>query len=120
MPDSVSNVVVLSGTVTTDPTRRTLAAGVEVVNFDLTTTVDEQKLSVPLAWYDPRDAAVSPVVAGVEVVVLGTIRRRFFRVGGQTQSRTEVVVESLVPARRTKSARSLRATASERIRPAAG
>jgi single-strand DNA-binding protein len=38
--------------------------------------------------------------AGDEVVVIGRVRKRFFRVGGATQSRTEVVATRVVPARR--------------------
>jgi len=112
------NVAVLSGTVTSDPTRRTLPSGLDVVNFDLSTTVGEQKVSVPLAWHDPSSSAMSSFELGEEVVVVGSVRRRFFRSAGQTQSRTEVVVDSLVPARRAKSARSLRAAAADRVRPA--
>ena len=36
---------------------------------------------------------------GAEVVVTGHVRRRFFRAGGGTQSRTEVVADAVVPAR---------------------
>ena len=36
--------------------------------------------------------------AGLVVVAAGHVRRRFFRAGGATQSRTEVVVERLSPA----------------------
>ena len=36
--------------------------------------------------------------AGADVVVLGSVRRRFFRAGGATQSRTEVVAEKVVAA----------------------
>ena len=42
------------------------------------------------------------LVDGNELVVVGTVQRRFFRVGGATQSRTEVVAESVIPARRRK------------------
>lgn len=112
------NVAVLTGTVTSDPSRRTLPSGTDVVNFDLSTPVDDQNVSVPLAWYDPTASALSSFSVGEDVVVVGTVRRRFFRSGGQTQSRTEVVVESLVPTRRVKSARSLRAAAAGSIRPA--
>jgi single-strand DNA-binding protein len=38
----------------------------------------------------------------MEVIVVGTVRRRFFRAGGATQSRTEVVADRIVPTRRTK------------------
>lgn len=115
---SAHNVVVLTGTVTNDPTRRSLKSGAEVVNFDLSTAVDDQHVSVPIAWYDPPVSAMSSFHVTDEVVVVGSVRRRFFRSGGQTQSRTEVVVDALLPARRIKSARSLRAAAAQLIRPA--
>lgn len=38
------------------------------------------------------------------MVVIGRVRRRFFRAGGGTQSRTEVVAEAVVNARHTKRA----------------
>lgn len=113
-----ANLVVLSGTVTNEPTKRTLRSGAEVVNFDVSTPLRDGSSSVPIAWYDPTAAALSSFEVGDDVVVIGTVRRRFFRVGGQTQSRTEVVVDRLVPARRTKSARSAVATAAARLRRA--
>lgn len=115
---STQNLAVLAGTVISEPTRRSLPSGVDVVNFDLSTAVDGQNVSVPLAWHDPSSSAVSSFEVGEEVVVVGTVRRRFFRAGGQTQSRTEVVVDSLVPERRAKTARSLRAATADRVRPA--
>lgn len=39
------------------------------------------------------------------MVVVGAVERRFFRVGGATQSRTEVVAASVVPVRRAVAAR---------------
>jgi single-strand DNA-binding protein len=112
-----NNLVVLTGHVTNEPTRRPLRSSVEVVNFDLATSVDGATVSVPIAWHDPRDTAVSSFDLGEEIVVVGSVRRRFFRVGGQTQSRTEVVVDTLVPTRRAKSARSALAAAAAAIRP---
>jgi single-strand DNA-binding protein len=106
-----NNLVVLTGTVTGEPTRRSLRSGVDVVNFDVATSLEGETASVPIAWYDPRESAVSSFEPGEEIVVIGSVRRRFFRVGGQTQSRTEVVVSTLVPTRRTKSARSALAAA---------
>jgi len=38
------------------------------------------------------------VAAGDEVVVTGRVRRRFYRAGGATQSRTEVVAHAVVRA----------------------
>lgn len=118
-PWPATNVVVLVGTMTTDPTTRTLRTG-DVVNFDLTTPLpDGPPLAVPIAWYEPRRGAVDGLERDLDVLVIGTVRRRFFRSGGQTQSRTEVVAESVVPTRRTKSMRSAVATAAARLMPAA-
>lgn len=109
---ATSNVVVLHGTIANEPDVRQLRDGRRVVQFDLrTVAVDgddrSESVTVPLSWTDPREADRALVVVGAEVVVAGTVRRRFFRVGGQIQSRTEVVVGRLVPTRRRKSARSL-------------
>ena len=46
------------------------------------------------------------------MVVVGRVRRRFYRAGGSTQSRTEVVAEAVVNARHGKRA----AAAMERAR----
>ena len=115
-----NNLVVLTGTITTPLTRRELRSG-DVVNFDISTAVDDgPPLSVPVAWYDPSAAAVSGLDDGLEVLVAGVVRRRFFRVGGQTQSRTEVVLETVVPTRRVKSMRSALAAAAGRLMPTDG
>ncbi|WP_041298269.1 single-stranded DNA-binding protein [Ilumatobacter coccineus] len=106
-----SNTVVLRGTIANEPTDRQLPSGVTVVQFDLRTIVTgadrSDTITVPLSWSDPTAAGRAAAVDGADVVVTGTVRRRFFRAGGQTQSRTEVVVDRLVPSRRTKSVRSL-------------
>ncbi len=111
------NVVVLSGTVTNEPALRELKGGV-VLQFDLTTALEDgASASVPVAWHDPTVAQTTSLGLGNEVVIVGTVRRRFFRSGGQTQSRTEVIVASLVPARRKKSATSLLAATAAAIAP---
>lgn len=112
-----SNLVVLTGTITLDPTLRELRTG-SVLQFDLSTVLgDSTTASVPVAWHQPTDAQVAAVGAGHEVVVVGTVRRRFFRVGGQTQSRTEVIVSTLLPARRKKTVASLLAATAATINP---
>ena len=50
--------------------------------------------TVPVVWVDPPGSAA--FAAGDEVVVIGAVRRRFFRAGGATQSRTEVLATSVV------------------------
>ena len=54
--------------------------------------------SVPVVWF-PTARRQPSLEAGDEVVVVGRVRRRFFRSGGTTQSRTEVVADRGVPAR---------------------
>jgi len=89
------NVVVLHGAVSSVVDRRELASGVMVWSFDVTTKdADDRSHSVPVTWSDPPASADIPV--GVEVVVLGAVRRRFFRIGASTQSRTEVQAETVV------------------------
>jgi len=106
LDNRVDNIAVLRGTVSNDPQRRELPAGHQVAQFDVATRLvadaRDITVSVPIAWYEPPAAALGMVISGAEVLVVGTVRRRFFRVGGATQSRTEVVADSVVPTRRRK------------------
>jgi len=98
------NVVILRGTLSSDPVERVLPSGTSLVQYEVTTRVAEgPAASVPVAWFDPP-AAASSFAAGAEVVVTGQVRRRFFRAGGSTASRTEVVAHSVVPAGQKKKA----------------
>ncbi len=98
---SERNVVVLRGTLAADPRTRELPSGSVLTQLDLTTRDSTGTQSVPVAWFDPP-AASAELAAGDELVVIGSVRRRFFRAGGATQSRTEVVAEKVLPARRTR------------------
>jgi single-strand DNA-binding protein len=64
-------------------------------------------VSVPVAWIDPAPGDLACVQQGAEIMVVGTVRRRFFRVGGATQSRTEVVAAEVVAATDRRRARRL-------------
>ena len=114
-----SNLAVLRGLVGSEPVTRELPSGGTVVQFDVSTTVDvgdkPSKVSVPVSWVDPPQKGLEPLEHGLEVVVVGTVRRRFFRVGGNTQSRTEVVVDAVVPARRVKQAQALVTASATRL-----
>ncbi len=117
---AASNLVVMRGTVANEPTMRDLAGGASVLQLDIATKVRSDVSdavvtnTVPVAWYDPTPAQVRSLEVGLDVVIVGSVRRRFFRVGGQTQSRTEVVVDRAMPARRRTSVRSsLMAAAAE-------
>jgi single-strand DNA-binding protein len=96
---SENNLVVLRGTLVADPRTRELPSGSVLVQFDVTTRDDCGAQSVPVAWFEPPDGGV-PVAPGDDIVVIGSVRRRFFRVGGATQSRTEVVADQVIAARR--------------------
>jgi single-strand DNA-binding protein len=98
---SSTNVAVVRGTVRGPAVHRTLPSGVVVAQFDVATTVDGATgvVAVPVAWTDPAPDA-SIVADGAAVVVVGTVRRRFFRVGGVTQSRTELAADAVIPVRR--------------------
>jgi len=101
-----ANLAVVRGTVRGDATQRTLPSGSVSTQFDVTTTIRSADrsftASVPVSWIDPPGSSTVMLVEGVEVVVIGTVRRRFFRVGGATQSRTEVVADAVIPTRRRK------------------
>jgi single-strand DNA-binding protein len=113
------NLAVVRGAISNEPQRRELPSGGAVVQFDVTTRLFPDgrpvSVSVPIAWNDPPAAAIGAIAAGAEVVVVGTVRRRFFRVGGATQSRTEVVAESVLPARRRKQVAAELRRAAERL-----
>ena len=86
----VMNVVVLRGTLQDEPLERTLSSGVTVTNWEVRAADTETVQTVPVQWED-ADRRVQAITAGDEGGVLGTIRRRFFRTGGATAARTEVL-----------------------------
>ena len=100
---NANNVVLLRGRVSSEPRLRELPSGSAIVNLEVTTVLDETSVSVPVVV----EAATVECAAGDEVVVVGAVRRRFFRAGGATQSRTEVLADKVVRASRTRAAQKL-------------
>ena len=98
------NVVVLRGSLSRPAERRDLPSGSHIVAYEVTTrSGDGPALTVPVAWPDaPVEALFDQ---GAEVVVTGRVQRRYFRAGGATQSRTEVVAEAVVPVAARRKAR---------------
>ena len=94
---SEHNLVLLRGVLAAAATVRELPSGGSVSQFDVVTRDDVGTRTVPVAWMDPPADGL-PVEVGTKVVVVGHVNRRFFRVGGATQSRTEVVAEHVVAA----------------------
>ena len=100
------NVVVLRGTLSRPPEETLLASGDRLVRYEVTTRGGEGPAdSVPVSWLAAPASATSGLDAGEEVVVVGRVRRRWFRRGGATESRTEVAAESVIAARHTAKAR---------------
>jgi single-strand DNA-binding protein len=89
------NVVILYGVLSRPAELRVLPSGDALVNYEVTTRDDDGRAdTVPVTWAGAQDKDMFD--AGVEVVVTGRVRRRYFRAGGATQSRTEVVADVVV------------------------
>lgn len=112
------NLTVLRGVVRGEPSLRILPSGSEILQFDVATVLEERQASAPVVLADPTDADLRVIRAESAVVVLGSVRRRFFRSGGATQSRTEVVAARVVGQRRSKSVDRLLAEATAALGPA--
>lgn len=101
------NAVILIGRLNRPASIRLLPAGGHVVELDIDASNpgDRQEL-VPVAIAD-APTSISTLDVGAEVVVVGKVRRRFFRSGGQTASRTEVLATSVTPLRHRKKSASV-------------
>jgi single-stranded DNA-binding protein len=94
-----TNLVLVRGVIRRDPEFRILSSGDELLTCDLTVRAGEAPAeSVPVVWPNPG-ASASRLTAGDDVVVVGRVRRRFFRAAGTTASRTEVCAERILRAR---------------------
>ena len=93
------NITVLGGTLSSDPVWRSLPSGSTVVALEVTTESSfESRSTVPVSLVDPRRVRdLERLVAGDAVLVIGETRRRFFRAGGATGSRTEVRASQVIP-----------------------
>ncbi len=100
----VANLVALIGRLARPAEVRELPSGDRLVAYEVTVPRDgERAETVPVVWMGaPASAADHDV--DERLVVIGRVRRRFYRAGGSTQSRTEVVAEAVVNARHAKRA----------------
>lgn len=93
-----TNVAIVQGRLSGAPRRRELPSGSVLVELDVTTRGDGGSSSVPVAWFDPG-ALAATLQEGDDVLIVGYVRRRFFRTAAAvTQSRTEVVAQRVVGA----------------------
>lgn len=99
------NIVVLRGSLSRPPVTRELPSGDLLVTYEVTvrSAEGERAETVPVTLFDAK-AGAADLAVEEEVVVCGRVRRRFFRAGGATQSRVEVVASVVVPARQAKRA----------------
>jgi single-strand DNA-binding protein len=103
-PEIGTNVTVLVGVLSRDAELRTLPSGDHVVALEVTVPSDVGPAeSVPVSWPD-APATAAAWEKGEALLVTGRVRRRYFRAGGVTQSRTEVVAARVVPTRRRAAA----------------
>lgn len=102
------NIVVLVGHLSSPPRLTELPSGDQRWAFELSCSSDPASpipsasaagesvvLSVPVAVAVPV-TGIQRFDTGTELVIAGVVRRRFYRVGGVTQSRTEVVAQAVV------------------------
>jgi single-strand DNA-binding protein len=101
----MTNVAVIVGRLARPAEERELPSGDRLVSYEVTVPRENGKAeSIPVVWFEaPGSAATLDV--DEQVVVVGRVRRRFFQAAGRTQSRTEVVADSVVPTRQAKRAR---------------
>jgi single-strand DNA-binding protein len=111
----MTNVVVLIGRLARPAAVRQLPSGDSLVEYQLTVPRPGQRAeSVPIVWEAPPPSAAE-YDTDAELVVVGRVRRRFFRTAARTESRTEVVAEAVVPLRQVKRVRAALSAAQGRI-----
>ena len=92
------NLVVVRGTVSSPPDVRVLPSEAVLAQLQVSTRLESETLSMPVAVWSPA-AWVESLEPGDEIVVLGRVRRRFFRAGGAAASRVEVEADVVARAR---------------------
>lgn len=97
------NVCIVRGVLSRPPEVRELRSGGVVVEYDVSVAAHDGRPTetVPVVWFEAPEPA-RQLEPGEVVVVVGRVRRRFFRAGAGVQSRTEVVADKVVLGRRAK------------------
>jgi single-strand DNA-binding protein len=101
------NIAVVAGTCSSPAEVRVLPSEEVLVQLQVTTRIDGRAVSVPVAVLQPP-AWVENLDTGDEVVVVGHVRRRFFRAAGATASRVEIEAEVVARARDRRRRQTLR------------
>jgi len=103
------NIVVVEGVLARPVARRELPSGEVQASLELGGL---EGAPVPVV---AADQLVPELEVGARVLVSGSVRKRFFRAGGATQSRTEVVADMVVPAGDRRRGRRLRERAAQAV-----
>lgn len=94
-PTTELNIAAALGTITNDPVVRELPSGSALLSMSVTVrSSTSASTSLPIVWFDPP-AKAQRLKKGDHVLAVGRLSRRFFRAGGSTQSRTELVAERI-------------------------
>jgi single-strand DNA-binding protein len=94
------NTAVIVGELSSDPVSRELPSGDLLTQYEVAVRSEGHPAdTVPVVCFAASQPSLS---AGERVVAVGRVRRRFFRAGGATASRTEVVADAVIPARQLK------------------
>jgi len=110
-----TSIALVSGALSRPAEVRELPSGDSLVVIELTTRGEAGPAeSIPVVWPDPP-AWAGGLEEGARVVVLGRVRRRFFRAGGTTASRTELVAERIVLERQRARVRTVAELAQRRV-----
>jgi len=98
------NVAVLAGTLARKPEPRLLVDGTTIWEMDLAIRAPGRAVAtVPVSWPEPPPGLDPGAWAtGEGVCVVGAVRRRFYRAGGATVSRTDVLATAVVLTRQRK------------------
>ncbi len=98
-----TNLVMVVGRVRVDPVLRAAPNEEVLLTFDLVSGTGTERRTVPVSWQG-RAARVPRVAVDDEIMVLGTVQRRFFRTGGVTANTVDVRAERVArtPAARRK------------------
>lgn len=90
------NVAVIEGRLARPAELRSLPSGSVLVTLEVTVRREPGPAeTTPVVCFD-APTWVAALEADAPVIVVGRVRRRFFRAGGATQSRTEVVAEHVL------------------------
>lgn len=117
---AATNVVAIVGRLARPPESKELPSGDRLVAYEVTVArAGERAEGVPIVWFGAPASAADHDVDDT-VVVVGRVRRRFYRAGGATQSRTEVVADAVVAARQAKRAAAALSSACARLQASAG